>query len=82
MVKSDSSLAEVQLITQLYQPLANSTSKIYFAMQALGQIHYLYSYSLEFYMEILYKILQEFKSNVEEMAQLEKDFEKYCKSQN
>ena len=42
MKKSDSIMSEVTAITQTYVPLASSTSKIFFTLQSLERIHYLY----------------------------------------
>ena len=42
MKKSDVVMSEVTAITQTYVPLASSTSKIFFSLMNLANIHYLY----------------------------------------
>lgn len=39
-------MTEVMNTTQSYVPLANSTSKIFFSLTSLANIHYLYQFSL------------------------------------
>lgn len=49
------------------------SSKIFFSLDSMSQIHYLYQYSLQYFMEILFSVIQ--KS--EKLAQVPKsNFEK------
>ena len=51
-------MAEVESVTNIYRPLSVQCSGIFFAMETLNQIHYLYQYSLQYFMEILYSVIQ------------------------
>jgi dynein heavy chain 1 len=59
MEKSNEVLAEVESVTGSYLRLAQTASRIFFAILGLGSVHYLYQYSLNFYMNLVYKILRE-----------------------
>ena len=48
---------EVESVTKTYVPLAATTSKIFFALQSLANIHFLYQFSLSFFMETIYNVL-------------------------
>lgn len=71
MVKSNEVLEEVESVTSSYIELAESASKIFFAILGLGSVHYLYQYSLNFYMNLVYKVLKE-----DSALSQEKDLEK------
>lgn len=49
---------EVTEITNKYFPLAEASSSIYFAMIGLNTLHYLYEFSLDFYMESIFSLLR------------------------
>lgn len=34
------------------------SSKIFFSLDSMSEIHYLYQYSLQYFMEILYSVIQ------------------------
>jgi len=57
MEESDRVMQEVQNVTNSYVPLAEASSKIFFAMGSLGQVYFLYQFSLGFFMEIVYNLL-------------------------
>jgi dynein heavy chain 1 len=57
MRSADSIMNEVLAVTQTFVPLASSTSKIFFALQSLANVHYLYQFSLAFFMETVYYVL-------------------------
>lgn len=50
--ETDTIMAEVELVSQQYLPLAQSCSSIYFTLETLHQVHYLYQYSLHFFLHI------------------------------
>ena len=51
--KSEDIMKELESIMNEYAPLANKASRIFFALDSLEVIHYLYRYSLSFFMDIL-----------------------------
>lgn len=50
-------MLEVQKVTAEYIPLSEACSKVFFLLVALKSIHYLYDYSLSFFMEIFNDLL-------------------------
>ncbi|KAK2722142.1 hypothetical protein QYM36_002631, partial [Artemia franciscana] len=52
VVETDRIIAEIETVSQQYLPLAQACSSIYFTMESLPQIHYLYQYSLQFFLDI------------------------------
>lgn len=56
--KADETMKQIQEVTEEYLPLAMMSSKIFFSLDSMSQIHYLYQYSLQYFMEILYSVLQ------------------------
>ncbi|XP_061172861.1 cytoplasmic dynein 1 heavy chain 1-like isoform X1 [Saccostrea echinata] len=61
--ETDVIMAEVETTSQQYVPLATSCSSIYFSMEALQQVHFLYQYSLQLFLEIFHSVLQSSKLN-------------------
>ncbi|XP_078314970.1 cytoplasmic dynein 1 heavy chain 1-like isoform X1 [Crassostrea virginica] len=61
--ETDAIMAEVETTSQQYVPLATSCSSIYFSMEALQQVHFLYQYSLQLFLEIFHSVLQSNKLN-------------------
>ena len=51
-------MQEVIQITNKYLPLAEASSSIYFSMIGLNILHYLYEFSLDFYMESIFALLR------------------------
>ncbi|XP_041352869.1 LOW QUALITY PROTEIN: cytoplasmic dynein 1 heavy chain 1-like [Gigantopelta aegis] len=56
--ETDVVMAEVERVSQQYMPLAKSCSSIYFTQEALKQVHFLYQYSLHFFLEIFHDVLK------------------------
>lgn len=44
-------------MTKEYAPLAMMTTRIFFTLESLGTIHYLYQYSLQHFMEAVFEVL-------------------------
>ncbi|CAD8134930.1 unnamed protein product [Paramecium octaurelia] len=57
MKQADTIMNEVMNTTHSYVPLANTTSKIFFSLTSLANIHYLYQFSLQFFMDTIYNVL-------------------------
>jgi dynein heavy chain 1 len=50
-------MSEVEATSSLYEPLARACSRVYFAMSSLSEAHFLYQFSLQFFLNILASIL-------------------------
>ncbi|CAN7979476.1 unnamed protein product [Ixodes pacificus] len=50
-------MEEVETVSLQYQPLAQACSSIYFTLEGLHQAHFLYQYSLHFFLEIYNDVL-------------------------
>jgi len=46
VAKTDETLEEIKEVSNEYVPLAMMTTRIFFSLESLGTIHYLYQYSL------------------------------------
>lgn len=57
MDQSDKVMNEVKIVTDAYLPLAVASSKIYFSMVNMSSIHYLYEYSLQFFMGVVFDLI-------------------------
>lgn len=57
MDKSDLVMQEVTLVRDQYIPLAQAASKVYFSLQSLSSLHYLYQFSLHFFMDTVWSVL-------------------------
>ena len=66
--KSEDIMRELESTMNEYAPLANKASRIFFALDSLEIIHYLYRYSLSFFMDILNYVI-----NSKEMQEVPKN---------
>lgn len=57
MKKSNAVMQEVENVTNGYKPIAEAASKVYFALDSMSGLHYLYQYSLNFFMDTILKLL-------------------------
>eukprot|EP01113_Clastostelium_recurvatum_P011812 TRINITY_DN1605_c0_g1_i1.p1 TRINITY_DN1605_c0_g1~~TRINITY_DN1605_c0_g1_i1.p1 ORF type:complete len:4689 (+),score=1530.43 TRINITY_DN1605_c0_g1_i1:285-14351(+) len=48
---------EISRVSAGYLPMAVACSRIYFAMENLAQVHFLYQFSLRFFLDIFYELL-------------------------
>lgn len=55
--ETDKVMTEIEVVSQQYLPLAQACSSIYFTMDSLNQVHFLYQYSLQFFLEIFHAVL-------------------------
>ncbi|KAL3873221.1 hypothetical protein ACJMK2_036362 [Sinanodonta woodiana] len=55
--ETDVIMSEVETVSHQYVPLAQSCSSIYFTLEGLKQVHFLYQYSLQFFLEIFHSVL-------------------------
>lgn len=57
MKKSDDIMAQVNNVTSGYKFIAQAASRIFFALESMSSLHYLYEYSLVFFMDTVLKLL-------------------------
>ena len=55
--ETDKVMAEVDAVSQQYMPLSHACSSIYFTLEGLNQVHFLYQYSLHFFLDIYHDVL-------------------------
>jgi dynein heavy chain 1 len=53
MAKTEETMHEVEVTSNHYMPLAVASSRVYFAMESLSHVHYLYHFSLQFFMSVI-----------------------------
>jgi len=57
VASTDETLEEIKEVTNEYAPLATMTTRIFFSLESLGTIHYLYQYSLQHFMDAVFEVL-------------------------
>ncbi len=55
--RSDEVMKEIELVSNQYLPLAIASSKIFFCLESMASIHFLYQYSLQAFMDIIYYVI-------------------------
>ncbi|KNC52645.1 cytoplasmic dynein [Thecamonas trahens ATCC 50062] len=50
--EADVVMEEVEGVSSQYAPMATSCSRIYFSLEQMGHVHFLYQYSLQFFLDI------------------------------
>ena len=65
--KSEDIMKDLETTMNEYSPIANKSSRIFFALDTLETIHYLYRYSLSFFMDVLSYII-----NSKELSEIPK----------
>ncbi|XP_016305378.1 LOW QUALITY PROTEIN: cytoplasmic dynein 1 heavy chain 1-like [Sinocyclocheilus anshuiensis] len=65
--ETDIIMQEVETVSQQYLSLSSACSSIYFTMEALNQMHFLYQYSLQFFLDIYHTVLYE-NSNLKSVS--------------
>lgn len=66
--KTDDTMKEIELVSNQYLPLSNMTSRIFFTLDSLSSISFLYQYSLHHFMEYIFAVLH----GNEELAKIPK----------
>jgi len=59
VAKTDETLEEIQEVTNEYEQLAKMTTRIFFTLDSMGIINYLYQYSLQHFMDVVFDVLNE-----------------------
>lgn len=57
--ETDKVIAEIETVSQQYMPLSQACSNMYFTMDSLNQIHFLYQYSLKMFLDIFTSVLSQ-----------------------
>jgi dynein heavy chain 1 len=55
--KTEDTMKEIELVSNQYLPLSNMTSRIFFTLDTLSQISFLYQYSLQHFMDYIFAVL-------------------------
>ncbi|XP_075979872.1 dynein heavy chain, cytoplasmic isoform X3 [Anticarsia gemmatalis] len=55
--ETDKVIGEIETVSQQYLPLSQACSSIYFTMESLHQVHFLYQYSLKMFLDIFSSVL-------------------------
>ncbi|XP_055612109.1 dynein heavy chain, cytoplasmic isoform X2 [Uranotaenia lowii] len=55
--ETDKVIGEIETVSQQYLPLSQACSNIYFTMDSLNQVHFLYQYSLKMFLDIFSTVL-------------------------
>uniref|UniRef100_A0A146KZ76 Dynein heavy chain, cytoplasmic n=1 Tax=Lygus hesperus TaxID=30085 RepID=A0A146KZ76_LYGHE len=55
--ETDRVIGEIETVSLQYKPLSQACSNMYFTMDSLNQIHFLYQYSLKFFLDIFNSVL-------------------------
>merc|ERR1719452_442284 len=50
-------MAEIENTSRQYHPLSAACSQIYFTIESLHQVHFLYQFSLQFFLDIYHSLL-------------------------
>uniref|UniRef100_A0A8C3AR66 Cytoplasmic dynein 1 heavy chain 1 n=1 Tax=Cyclopterus lumpus TaxID=8103 RepID=A0A8C3AR66_CYCLU len=66
--ETDIVMAEVEAVSQQYLSLSSACSSIYFTMESLNQMHFLYQYSLHFFLDTYHTVLYE-NSNLKNISE-------------
>ena len=57
MKQTDDVIAEVNETSRVYEPVSKAAARIFFTLQSLGSVHFLYQFSLQFFMDIIHTLL-------------------------
>ncbi|KAG8185039.1 hypothetical protein JTE90_017062 [Oedothorax gibbosus] len=55
--ETDKVMTEVEMVSQQYAPLSQACSSIYFTLEGLHQVHFLYQYALQFFLDMYNDVL-------------------------
>lgn len=62
MKETETVMVEIQTATEKYSPLATACSRVYFSLDSLSEIHFLYHFSLKFFFDIVNDVLHKNKN--------------------
>jgi dynein heavy chain 1, cytosolic len=55
--QTDKIMEEIRIVSESYRSIALASSHIYFTLEQLSQVHFLYQFSLNFFLDIFYVVL-------------------------
>lgn len=58
VAQADATMREVEEVTEEYVPVAKMASKIFFSLESLNSVHFLYQYSLQQFMDVLFGVIK------------------------
>lgn len=57
VAKMDETLEEIQIVSNEYIPLSTMTTRIFFSLESMSNVHYLYQFSLQQFMDCVFFVL-------------------------
>uniref|UniRef100_V9I7B7 Dynein heavy chain, cytoplasmic n=1 Tax=Apis cerana TaxID=7461 RepID=V9I7B7_APICE len=57
--ETDKVIGEIETVSQQYMPLSQACSNMYFTMDSLNQVHFLYQYSLKMFLDVFTSVLSQ-----------------------
>jgi dynein heavy chain 1 len=57
--KTDEKIENIEAAMQEYDSVSSMTTRIFFSLKNLGNVHYLYQYSLQMFMDMVFYVLKE-----------------------
>jgi dynein heavy chain 1 len=54
----DETLQQIEEVTNEYAPLSTMTTRIFFSLESMSSVHYLYQYSLQQFMDCVFHVLK------------------------
>merc|ERR1719394_1933518 len=82
--ETDQVMADIENTSKQYLPLSSACSHIYFTIEGLHQLHFLYQFSLKFFLDIYQKVLtkdkrlEETKDSAERLSIITNDLYSTC----
>ena len=82
--ETDQVMADIENTSKQYQPLSSACSYIYFTIESLHQVHFLYQFSLQFFLDIYQgvltkdKRLEDIKDSAERLSAITKNLYSTC----
>lgn len=55
--KTEDTMKEIEIVSNQYLPLSNMSSRIFFSLDIMSQISFLYQHSLQHFMEYIFTVL-------------------------
>lgn len=55
--KTEDTMKEIEIVSNQYVPLSNMTSRVFFTLDTMAQVSFLYQYSLQHFMEYIFAVL-------------------------
>lgn len=57
--QTDKVMEEIRIVSEVYRPIALASSHIYFTLEQMSQVHFLYQFSLKFFLDVFYAVLND-----------------------